>query len=66
MVQPVLSLIQIYLKWSKQRKNIASDENREKTRAFRDTCMKYLKGLYDLKRIVSGYEIIKSFEKYFL
>ena len=26
--------------------------------------MKYLKGLYDLKRIVSGYEIIKSFERY--
>ena len=31
---------------------------------FVETCMKYLKGLYDLKRIVSGYEIIKSFEKY--
>ena len=31
---------------------------------FVDTCMKYLKGLYDLKRIISGYEIIKSFEKY--
>ena len=30
---------------------------------FVDMCMKYLKGLYDLKRIVSGYEIIKSFEK---
>ena len=28
---------------------------------FVETCMK---GLYDLKRIVSGYEIIKSFEKY--
>ena len=26
--------------------------------------MKYLKGLYDLKRIASVYEIIKSFEKY--
>ena len=26
--------------------------------------MKYLKGLYDLKRIASAYEIIKSFEKY--
>ena len=35
MGQPVLSLIQIYLKWSKQRKNTACDENREKTRAFR-------------------------------
>ena len=31
---------------------------------FVDTCMKYLKGLYDLKRIISEYEIIKSFEKY--
>ena len=31
---------------------------------FVETRMKYLKGLYDLKRIVSGYEIIKSFEKY--
>ena len=31
---------------------------------FVDKCMKYLKGLYDLKCIVSGYEIIKSFEKY--
>ena len=28
---------------------------------FVETCMK---GLYDLKRIVSVYEIIKSFEKY--
>ena len=56
--QPVLSLIQIYLKWSKQRKNTACDENREKTRAFKrlelfvETCMKYFKGLYDLKCIV--------------
>ena len=31
---------------------------------FVETRMKYLKGLYDLKRIVSGYEIIKSFEEY--
>ena len=31
---------------------------------FVDMCMKYLKGLYDLKCIVSGYEIIKSFVKY--
>ena len=31
---------------------------------FVDTCMKYLKGLYDLKCIVSGYETIKIFEKY--
>ena len=31
---------------------------------FVETGMKYLEGLYDLKRIVSGYEIIKSFEKY--
>ena len=58
MGQPKLSLIQIYLKWSKQRKNTACDENREKTRAFKrlepfvETCMKYFKGLYDLKRIV--------------
>ena len=29
-------------------------------RAFMKTCMKYLRGLYDLKRIVSG----KNFEKY--
>ena len=28
-----------------------------------ETCMKYLKGLYNLKRIGSGYEITKSFEK---
>ena len=35
MFQPVLSLIQIYLKWSKQRKNKSCDESREKTRAFR-------------------------------
>ena len=35
MGQPVLSLIQIYLKWCKQReKNIAFDENSEKNRAF--------------------------------
>ena len=31
---------------------------------FMETCMKYLKGLYNLKCILSGYEIIKSFEKY--
>ena len=35
MSQPVLSLTQIYLKWFKQRKNTACDENREKARAFR-------------------------------
>ena len=35
-----------------------------KLELFAETCMKYLKGLYHLKRIVSGYEIIKSFEKY--
>ena len=35
MFQPVLSLIQIYLKSSKQRKNKSCDESREKTRAFR-------------------------------
>ena len=65
MGQSVLSLIQICLKWSKQRKNTACDENREKRlELFMETCTKYLKGLYDLKRLVSGYEIIKSFEKY--
>ena len=31
---------------------------------FMETCMKYLRGLYNLKCIVSGYENIKSFEKY--
>ena len=31
---------------------------------FVEMCIKYLKGLYDLKRIVSAYEITKSFEKY--
>ena len=31
---------------------------------FVETCMKYLKRLYDLKRVVSGYEIIKSFKKH--
>ena len=36
----------------------------KKLELFVETCMKYLKGLYDLKRIVSGYEIVKSFEKY--
>ena len=35
-----------------------------KLELFVETCMKYLRGLYHLKRIVSGYEIIKSFEKY--
>ena len=35
-----------------------------KLELFVETCMKYLKGLYHLKRIVSGYEIIKSFEKH--
>ena len=35
-----------------------------KLRLFVETCMKYLKGLYNLKHIVSGYEIIKSFEEY--
>ena len=46
------------------RKNMAYDENREETRAFAEMCMKYLKGLYDIKRIASGYEIIKTFDKY--
>ena len=65
MGQLVLSLIQIYLKWSKKRKNTDCDENREKKlELFVEMCMKYLKGLYDLKRVVSGYEIIKSFERY--
>ena len=36
MGQPILSLIQICLKWSKYRKNTACDENREKTRALKD------------------------------
>ena len=30
-----------------------------KLELFVETCMKYLKGLYHLKRIVSGYEILK-------
>ena len=34
MGQTLLFLIQIYLKWCKQRKKTAFDENREKNRAF--------------------------------
>ena len=45
MGQPVLSLIQIYLKWCKQRKkNTAFDKNREKNRAFRENLYKILEG----------------------
>ena len=40
MGQPVLSLIQIYLKWCKLRKNTAFDVNREKNRAFRENLYK--------------------------
>ena len=65
MGQPALSLIQIYLKWSKQRKNTACDENREKkTRALRGNVYEIFERTIRLKRIVSGYEIIKMFEKY--
>ena len=35
MGQPVLSLMQVYLKWSEQGKNTAGDENKENTIAFR-------------------------------
>ena len=37
---------------------------KKRLKLFVETCMKYLKGLYNLNCIVSGYEIIKSFEKY--
>ena len=40
MGQPALSLIQMYLKWCKQKKNTAFDENREKNRAFREKLYK--------------------------
>ena len=63
MGQPVLSLIQIYLKWSKYRKKQLVMKIEKRLEFFVENCMKYLKGLHDLKRIVSGYEIIKSFEK---
>ena len=42
MGQPVLYLIQIDLKWCKQRKNAAFDANREKNRAFRGNLYKIL------------------------
>ena len=41
MGQPVLSLIQFFFKWCRE-KNTAFDENREKNRAFRGNLYKIL------------------------
>ena len=61
MSQPVLSLIQIYLKWLNREKKIQLLMKIEKRiELFVETCIKYLRGPYDLKRIVFG----KNFEKY--
>ena len=54
--RPVLSLIQIYLKWCKWSKKIQLI----KTKKLYETCMKYFRGLYDLKVKF----LDKSFEKY--
>ena len=55
MGQPILSLIQIYVNGVNREKNTAFDENKEKKiELFIETCIKYFKGLNDLKGIVLG------------
>ena len=58
--RPVLSLIEIYLKWCKWSKKAQLIKTKKKIDLFVETCMKYFRGLYDLK--VNFLD--KSFEKY--